>query len=173
MKEIVEMLKNQFEKMNTDGSWIFGAVTGGVAIVIPEWIYQPGWSGNHTTLIGILFGIIILEWLVGSRLAKRSPVKQKTSEVAIDSLIRDILILGICSIGLGLDKLFGTGSIIFTVVTSAFIYHNFYSLMANVAVLGWEKHFPMWLLKWLDNEIKVKTKKYFPNAKDLDKKEVK
>lgn len=168
----MDMLKGQLEKMNIDGSWVFGAVSGGIAIVIPEWIYTPGWSDNHAILLGMLFGIIVLEWLVGSRLAKKSPVKQKTSEVAIDSLIRDILILGICAIGYGIDVLFSSGSFVFVTITAAFIWHNFYSLMANIKVLGWGKWFPMWLLNWLEDEIKAKTKKYFPNAKDLDKEEV-
>ena len=95
-------------------------------------------------------------------MATKSTSKNKTSEVAIDSLIRDIIIIGICAMGLGLDQLFATGSVIYTIITAAFIYHNFYSLMANIAVLGWDKHFPMWLLNWLDNEIAAKREKYFP-----------
>ncbi|WP_224784485.1 MULTISPECIES: hypothetical protein [Enterococcus] len=34
--------------------------------------------------------------------------------------------------------------------------------MANIAVLGWEDKFPMWLIKWLEDEIEVKKEKYFP-----------
>ena len=162
MAEIMELLKSQLSKMNVDGSWIFGAVSGGLTIAIPQWIYTQGWSDNHTILICILIGVIGFEWLVGGRLATLSTDKYKSSRVAIDSLIRDVLIIGICAMGLGLDQLFSTGSVIYTIITSAFIYHNFYSLMANIAVLGWDKHFPMWLLNWLDNEIAAKRDKYFP-----------
>ena len=162
MTEIMELLKGQLSKMNVDGSWIFGAVSGGLTIAIPQWIYTQGWSMNHSILIGILIGVIGFEWLVGGRLATLSTDTQKSSRVAIDSLIRDVLIIGICAMGLGLDQLFSTGSVIYTIITAAFIYHNFYSLMANIAVLGWEKHFPMWLLNWLDNEIAAKKEKYFP-----------
>ena len=162
MTEIMELLKGQLSKMGTDGSWIFGVVTGGLTIAIPQWVYTKGWSINHTILIGILIGVIGFEWIVGGRLATKSTSRNKTSEVAIDSLIRDIIIMGICAMGLGLDQLFATGSVIYTVITAAFIYHNFYSLMANIAVLGWDKHFPMWLLNWLDNEIAAKKEKYFP-----------
>ena len=162
MTEIMELLKGQLSKMRTDGSWIFGAVTGGLTIAIPQWIYTKGWSVNHTILIGILVGVIGMERLVGGRLATLSTDKYKSSRVAIDSLIRDVLIIGICAMGLGLDQLFSTGSVIYTIITAAFIYHNFYSLMANIAVLGWDKHFPMWLLNWLDNEIAAKREKYFP-----------
>ena len=38
--------------------------------------------------------------------------------------------------------------------------------MANIRVLGWGGWFPMWLLNWLDDEIKAKTKKYFPQKKE-------
>ena len=117
--------------MNVDGSWIFGAVTGGLTIAIPQWIYTQGWSPNHTVLLGILVGVI-----------------------------------GMCAAGYGFDFLFNTGSVIFVIITAAFIYHNFYSLVANIAVLGWEKHFPMWLLNWLDNEIAAKKEKYFPTKKE-------
>ncbi|WP_261796659.1 hypothetical protein [Enterococcus durans] len=37
-----------------------------------------------------------------------------------------------------------------------------FGLMANIAVLGWEDKFPMWLIKWLEDEIEVKKEKYFP-----------
>ena len=74
MTEIMELLKSQLSKMNVDGSWIFGAVSGGLTIAIPQWIYTQGWSPNHTVLIGILVGVIGMEWLVGGRLAKLSPV---------------------------------------------------------------------------------------------------
>ena len=85
MTEIMELLKGQLSKMGTDGSWIFGAVTGGLTIAIPQWVYTQGWSVNHTILIGILIGVIGFEWIVGGRLATKSTSKNKTSEVAIDS----------------------------------------------------------------------------------------
>lgn len=166
MAEIMDLLKGQLSKMNVDGSWVFGVVSGGLTIAIPQWIYTQGWSINHTILIGILIGVIGFEWVVGGRLATASSDKQRSSRVAIDSLIRDVLIVAICAMGLGLDQLFSTGSVIYTIITAAFIYHNFYSLMANIAVLGWEKYFPMWLLNWLDNEIAVKKEKYFPTKKE-------
>lgn len=162
MTEIMDLLRGQLSKMNVDGSWIFGAVTGGLTIAIPQWIYTQGWSANHSILIIILIGIIAMEWLVGGRLAKLSPVQKNSSEVAIDSAIRDVIIIGMCAAGYGFDHLFDTGSVIYVFITAAFIYHNFYSLMANIAVLGWDKHFPMWLLNWLDNEIAAKREKYFP-----------
>ena len=58
MTEIMDLLKGQLSKMNVDGSWIFGAVTGGLTIAIPQWIYTQGWSANHSILIIILNGQI-------------------------------------------------------------------------------------------------------------------
>lgn len=167
MKEIVEMLKGQLLKMNTDGSWLAG-VTTSVTLALPAWVSQKEWSWSHTILAIILLVVMCMDWLVGSRLAKKSEVSLKTSEVAIDSMIRNIIIVAICGIAYGLDFLFSTGSIIYAVATGAFIYHNFYSLMANINVLGWGDWFPMWLLRWLDDEIKAKTAKYFPNLKGDD-----
>lgn len=165
MKEIIELLKGQLTKMSTDGSWLAGVATS-ITLALPAWISQSDWSRHHTVLAVILVAVICLDWLVGSRLAKVSPVRLKTSEVAIDSMVRNIIIVAICGIAWGLDYLFGTGSLIYAVATGAFIYHNFYSLLANIVVLGWDKYFPMWLLRWLDDEIKAKTKKYFPNKED-------
>lgn len=169
MTEIMDLLKGQLSKMNVDGSWIFGAVSGGLTIAIPQWIYKSEWSVKHSVLIGILIGIIAMEWLVGGRLAKLSPVQQNSSSVAIDSAIRDVIIIGMCAAGYGFDFLFGTGSVIFVIITAAFIYHNFYSLVANIVVLKWDKRFPMWLLNWLDNEIAAKKDKYFPTKQKEEK----
>lgn len=161
MGNVAQLLFNTLEKMTKDGSWQFGIV-GGVTVAIPQWVYTGEWTMNHSVLIGVLFMVFCMEWLIGSRLAKKSTKRNKTSGMMIDSLIRDMVIMMICAMALGFDHLFSTGSVMFTIVTGAFIYHNFYSLLANIAVLGWEDHFPMWLLKWLDNEIIAKKQKYFP-----------
>ena len=169
MIEVINLLKNQLSKMGNDGSWYVGAAAGAISFVIPEWVTKREWSLQHTVLLGILVLLFMLEWFVGGRLAKLSTVKFKTSEVAIDAAIRDFMIVIMCGIAYGFDFLIqSTGSFIFVIFTLAFIYHNLYSLLANVEVLGWGKHFPMWLMNWLDNEIKAKKEKYFP---DNEKKE--
>ncbi|QED63583.1 phage holin family protein [Enterococcus durans] len=159
---MIELLKNQLLKMSHDGSWVFGAVGGGISFVFPDWITSKKLGIEHAVVIGILLAVFLMEWAVGSSLAKLSTSKKKNSTTLIDSAIRDFIILVICMIAYGFDYLLGTGSIIFCLFTFAFIYHNFYSLMANIAVLGWEDKFPMWLIKWLEDEIEVKKEKYFP-----------
>ena len=163
MHEISELLKNQLSKMAGDGSWIAGFVGSGLSLAIPKWVTAKELSLEHGVIIGILLLVFLMEWLVGGRLAKQSTVKQKGSAIMIDSAIRDFIILIICAAAYGFDYLLGTGAVIFCLFTFAFIYHNFYSLMANIAVLGWEQHFPIWLLKWLQDEIELKKEKYFPS----------
>lgn len=158
----MELLKNQLSKMVNDGSWIVGTVGGGISFAFPDWITSKKLGIEHGVVIGILLAVFIMEWAIGSRLAKLSTNTRKSSTVLIDSAIRDFVILIICMVAYGFDYLLGTGSIIFCLFTFAFIYHNFYSLMANIAVLGWEDKFPMWLIKWLEDEIEVKKEKYFP-----------
>ncbi|WP_186826350.1 hypothetical protein [Enterococcus durans] len=38
MNTMIELLKNQLLKMSHDGSWVFGAVGGGISFVFPDWI---------------------------------------------------------------------------------------------------------------------------------------
>ena len=156
-----DTLLEQFNKMIHDKSFLIGS-----ALAIPVWILNAkGWGEVHSWLIILLTLIIIAEWIVGSRLAKLSEVKNKTSEVAIDAVIRDGVIYIIVMAGWVADQLFKSGSLIFAILALAFIYHNLYSLTANLYVLGWDKHFPMWLFKWAENEIRVKKEKYFPTKK--------
>ncbi|WP_242327821.1 phage holin family protein [Enterococcus avium] len=166
MKEVIELLKNQLDKMTTDGSIFAGVIGGGISLAIPEWITSKTIGVEHAVIIGVLLAVFVMEWLVGARLAKQSAVKSKRSTTMIDSAIRDFIILLICIVAYGFDYLLGTGAIIFCLFTFAFIYHNFYSLMANIAVLGWEDKFPMWLLRWLSDEIEAKKEKYFPTKKE-------
>lgn len=173
MKEIRKMVLDQLSKMWADKSLIVGAVSGGLSIAIPQWVFDKTWGISHTVFILMFVGVLVAEQIVGRHLAKLSPVTEKSSEVMIDSLVRDVIMLMICAAAYGLDFLFNSGSLIFVIVVASFIYHNFYSLMANVVVLGWGKKFPMWLFFWLNDEIILKAKKYFPNSEiknELDKK---
>ncbi|MGX2947150.1 phage holin family protein [Enterococcus alishanensis] len=166
MEEILDLLRNQLSKMTADGSWLAGIVGGGLSLTIPKWVTSKEITVEHGVLVGILLLVFVMEWVVGRRLAKISTAKLKQSSIMNDSLIRDFIIITICVAAYGFDYLLGTGAVIFCLFTIAFIYHNFYSLMANIAVLGWEKYFPVWLLRWLQDEIEAKKEKYFPNNKE-------
>lgn len=159
------MAVEQLSRMLQDKSYFVGIAAGTISVAIPEWVLDSGeWTINHNILVGILLAVLILDQLVGRRLAKESPILNKSSSVMIDSVYRDISMLILVGISYGIDYLIGTGSVVFVFITASLIYHNFYSFLANAVVLGWGKNFPLWLFKWLDNEIKVKTKKYFPES---------
>lgn len=115
--------------------------------MFPDWITSKKLGIEHTVVIGILVAVFLMEWAVGSSLAKLSTSKKKNSTTLIDSAIRDFVILVICVAAYGSDYLLGTNSIIFCLYTFAFISHDFYSLIANISVLGREDKFPMWLIK--------------------------
>lgn len=170
MNEVIGMTKDMLSKMLKDDSWIVGSA-GAIALTIPQWIFSDSWTLPHTILMFILLGVLMLDWITGRKLADKSTVVKKNTTTVIDSLIRDGLIFLICGICYGVDYLIGTHSIIFTVFTVAFIYHNFSSFVANATILGWDKNYPLWLfnfvLKWVGDEIKAKQEKYFlKNGKD-------
>lgn len=164
MNEIIGLFKDQLLKMEKDNSWIIGTA-GGLALTIPQWVFSDTWTLSHTVLLLLLLGVLILDWITGRKLADKSDVIKKKTEIVIDSLIRDGLIFLICLICYGVDYLIGTHSIVFTVFTVAFIYHNFSSFVANATILGWDKNYPLWLfkliLRWIGDEIEAKQEKYF------------
>lgn len=171
MKEVLDMFWDMIYKMDKDNSFVVGSV-GGLAVVIPQWIMSARWTKFHTVLILVLAGVLIVDWVVGRKLADKSPITQKNTTVAIDGLIIDFISLFICALCYAVDYLLGTKSIIFTIFTAAFIYHNFCSFVANSILLEWDKNYPMWLfnfvVKWVGDEIEAKSKKYF-GTKGADK----
>lgn len=110
---MIELLKNQLLKMSYDGSWVLGAIGGGISLVFPDWITSKKLGIEHAVVIGILLAVFLIEWAVGSSLVKLSTSKKKNSTTLIDSAIRYFIILVICMIAYGFDYLLGTGSIIF------------------------------------------------------------
>ncbi|WP_260279738.1 hypothetical protein [Enterococcus durans] len=110
---MIELLKNQLLKMSYDGSWVFGAIGGGISLVFPDWITSKKLGIEHAVVIGILLAVFLIEWAVGSSLVKLSTSKKKNSTTLIDSAIRYFIILVICMIAYGFDYLLGTGSISF------------------------------------------------------------
>lgn len=161
------MLKQTMGHMTHNGSWI-----AGVTVALPAWILRkhdilP--SAYHDWLVVALLLVIMLDWLCGSALARRSTTVTKSSSTAIDSLIRDCMIMICVGLAYLMDYALQTGSFIFVVFVMAFIWQNFISVMANVYVLGWERYFPMWLVNIINNEITHKIKKYLEDSHEKDK----
>ncbi|MDT2850185.1 phage holin family protein [Vagococcus carniphilus] len=174
VKEIKTMLIEQLSKMWENNSYVAGIIAGGLSFAIPEWIFiNQDWTVNHTVTVLILIGFLILDQITGRRLAKQSDIVRKTSSTMIESVFRNFSMLLLVALAYGIDWIIGSGSICFVFAAASLSYHTFYSFLANAIVLGWGKNLPIWLFKWLSDEIKVKAQKYFKDAEiitELDKK---
>ena len=157
----VEMIKDLFSKMQENGVLKVGAVTG-LTLQIPQWIYSKTFTFSHAILMGILITVLVLDFLVGFSLAKQSPKEKRGSTTLFNAFVKNFVIITICMMGFAIDYLLGTFTIIFSVLTVAFIFQNAYSLAANIYVAGWTKYFPVWLFEWAKDEIELKKEKYFP-----------
>lgn len=155
-------------KRITSNHWAMG-----VAVAVPTWLFSTKPTVYHAVMIVILIGVFMLDWMAGATLARRSPVKHRTSHNGIEAIFRDFLIVMVCAISILLDFVFQTRSFIFAFFTGAFIWQNFYSFLGNIAALGWGNHFPMWLFSLIQDEMVVKLHKYFPAGKDTNGKEAK
>lgn len=176
------MFTDIFHKLIDSKSYEVGALasitTGVISWAVPDWVMHQGPTRQHAVGIFILLAVFGLDWLCGSRLAKKSPKQSQETNTAIDSAIRDAVIIVICIVAIEMDDFLQTRSIIFAFFTASFIYQNFKSVCANAYILGWRRYFPAktldwifkWIDKWLDNEIKAKTKKYFPSEEKQDEK---
>lgn len=159
----LSLFRQTLTQMNHNDSWI-----AGITLAIPSWIMkQHDLLPNqyHDVLILALLIVIVMDWAAGTALARKSPKVIKQSNTAIDSLIRDFMIVLCVFLAYLLDFELQSGSLIFAVFCGAFIWQNFISVMANIYVLGWEKYFPMWLVKLISNEITHKIKKYLDGDK--------
>lgn len=164
------MIMDIFHKLIDSKSYTVGiaagATSGVASLIVPDWVMHQGPTKEHAVGILVLLVVFGLDWLCGSRLAKKSPKQSQETNTAIDSAIRDAVIVIICIVMIEVDDFLQSRSIFFAFFTAAFIYQNFKSVCANAYILGWRPYFPARVLdvifKWLDNEIEAKTKKYFP-----------
>lgn len=163
---VTELFYHQLQKMVQDHSWVIGGLVG-IALSIPAWVFSDCWTISHTLLVVFLLVILGMDWLAGARLARKSKIMRDQTEIVIDSLIRDGMILVFCFLGFLIDYELHTHSIVFASLTSAFIYHNLRSVVANFTALGWNRWIPLWLfhpiLKWIHDELHAKVDKYFPD----------
>jgi phage-related holin len=151
-------LESVFHKMVANKSLVLGAVTGTVGAFVDAIFNAKGFGKFHIYILLALMIFLVLDYAVGDRLSKKTGKYQ--SNIGIDAVIRDAVIVGLVAVGWIIDQLFGTGALIFSVLAFSFMYHYLQSFCANLYVLGWDKHFPMWLFKFLESEINAKIKKY-------------
>lgn len=153
-----ENVMSLFHKMVDNKSLALGTITGAVGAFIDSLFQAKGFVMMHMYIVIALVLVLTLDYAVGDRLAKKN--KKYRSNIGIDAVIRDGIIFLIVAVGWIFDQLLGTGAFVFAVLSFAFIYHNAQSFAANLYVLGWDKHFPMWLFKFLESEINAKIEKY-------------
>jgi toxin secretion/phage lysis holin len=151
-------LTDVFQKMIGNKSLTLGAVTGVIGTFIDAMLTTKGFKELHIYIAIALVIIVFLDYIVGVRVAKKN--KSYQSNIGIDAVIRDGIIFLIVGVGWIFDQLLGTGAFVFAVLALSFIYHNLQSFVSNLYVLGWDKHFPMWLFKILESEINAKINKY-------------
>lgn len=168
----LQMAQSYINKMIQSHAIYGGAI--GAMLAIPAWVEHDFPTKEHGIMMGILLVVLIIDWLTGSQLAKRSPVSEKLSHTANISLIRDFIIVLMCGMAVGLDCVLNTKSFIFAIFTAAFIWQNFYSVLGNLITLGWGKYFPMWMFslieKWVQDEVRSKQNKYFPTKGEFHEK---
>ena len=158
-----ENVMGLFQKMIANKSLALGTITGTVGAFVDSLFQAKGFVMLHIYIAVLLGIVLVLDYAVGDRLAKKN--KKYKSNIGIDAVIRDGMILLIVAVGWIFDQLLGTGAFVFAVLSFAFIYHNVQSFAANLYVLGWDKYFPMWLFKFLESEINAKIDKYRGESK--------
>jgi toxin secretion/phage lysis holin len=149
---------NVFQKMIVNKSLALGAITGTIGTFLDAVFNAKGLMIMHVYIVAALAIVVALDYVVGVRVAKKNGKYE--SNIGIDAVIRDGIIFGTVTVAWIFDQLLSTGALIFAVLSLSFIYHNAQSFAANLYVLGWEKHFPMWLFKILESEINAKIEKY-------------
>jgi toxin secretion/phage lysis holin len=151
-------LSDVFQKMVMNKSLALGAITGTLGAFFDSMLAAKGFKEMHLYIAVALAIVVVLDYVVGVRVAKKN--NSYKSSVGIDAVIRDGIIFLVVAVGWIFDQLLGTGAFVFAVLSLSFIYHNLQSFVANLYVLGWDKHFPMWLFKILESEINAKIDKY-------------
>lgn len=154
------MINHIMKKSISSQSYIAGFL-----IALPEWVMSDRPTKYHIVAIGILILVIILDWITGIILAKKSPIVKDNSDYGIQATIRDFIIILICGGAIGLDYVFNSKSFCFAFFTAAFTWQNFYSFLGNVAALGWTRYFPLWLFNLVEDEMISKLQKYFNKEK--------
>ncbi len=152
--QLLTGLTTMLSKMIENKSFIFGSIAAVVSAFFTKLTGITDLDIIHIQLMGILIGIILCDYLLGNRIAKKN--KTYESGIAIDALIRDGIMIALSTVCYLVDQVLGTGALIFAIFVFALCYHNVQSIVANIYVIGWQKHFPIWLFNWVDSEIRAK-----------------
>jgi phage-related holin len=153
-----ENLSGLFQKMIDNKSLALGAITGTIGAFVDSLFQAKGFVQLHVYIAAALAIVVVLDYAVGVRVAHKNGSYK--SSIGNDAVIRDGMIFAVVGLAWIFDQLLSTGAFVFAILALSFIYHNLQSFVANLYVLGWDKHFPVWLFKILESEINAKIEKY-------------
>lgn len=151
--KITEVAQNQMENLiKTDNALV--VVIGATLSPILSALYGE----KGTQLMILVFGIMILDLVVGTLAAKKEKIE--TSEYGLKGLIRIAVISCLPIFGHQADQFIGAGNVMFYALAVGIAYHTLKSFGANLVRIGWDKFLPMWMLdlvlSFLETEIQSK-----------------
>ncbi|WP_256253005.1 phage holin family protein [Paenibacillus sp. UNC496MF] len=128
------------------------------ALGVPAFEFLYGTGRAVTTIVVALVFFIAMDWLSGTRAAKKDMTY--ASKYGLDGLFRTFFILLLPAGGHLLDQVLGADGIIFGIFSFGVLYHTLQSMTANALRAGWADYFPEWIiepvLKWVRSELEQK-----------------
>lgn len=109
---------------------------------------------DNMIFIMILATIVGLDWLTGITIAHKD--KTYSSDYGIQGIVRTGVIMALPALGVMFDKAFDLPNVFFFMFLGGLVYHNFNSLAANCARLGWDRWIPSSYLERIASEIESK-----------------
>lgn len=151
--KITEVAQQQMENLiKTDNALVL--LLGATLSPILSALYGE----KGTQLMILVFGIMILDLVVGTLAAKKEKIE--TSEYGLKGLIRIAVISCLPIFGHQADQYIGVGNVMFYALALGIAYHTLKSFGANIVRVGWDKFLPMWILdlvlNFLESELQSK-----------------
>ncbi|OPA77479.1 holin [Paenibacillus selenitireducens] len=129
------------------------------AILVPAFNFLYG-GATKSMMIALIF-FIVLDWITGTRAAKKD--NSYASEYGIDGVFRTFFILLLPAGGHLLDEAFGLPGVLFGALCIGVLYHTLQSMIANAVRAGWANWFPEKLLikitDWVKSELDKKVQR--------------
>jgi phage-related holin len=131
------------------------------AVFMPVFEFMYGAGETVTAALVALTFFIVMDWLSGSRAAKKD--YSYASKYGIDGVFRTFFMLLLPAGGHFLDVLFKMPGIFFGLLIAGLLYHIIQSMTANAVRAGWADWLPINLLnmivKWVGSELEKKVQR--------------
>jgi toxin secretion/phage lysis holin len=132
-------------------------IAGGIGSIAASYL-EKFYGGDRLEIILLLCLVIAMDWLSGIAAARKE--KNYSSSYGINGVFRTIVMLILPAVASLLDSSLSTSGVIFYGVTIGLIFHTFNSFNANSIRAGWSKWMPTKMIKFLENEVEAKRKRY-------------